>query len=75
MKRRDLINLAGLALAGGVLGLPSTALASGHGQRVIIIGAGISGLAAASRLNELGYNVTILESRNRLGGRIWTDDR
>jgi len=75
MKRRDLINLAGLALAGGVLGLPSTALASGNGQRVIIIGAGISGLAAAFRLNELGYNVTILESRNRLGGRIWTDDR
>lgn len=75
MRRRELINLAGLALAGGVLGLPSRALASGSSQRVIIIGAGISGLAAANRLDELGYNVTILESRNRLGGRIWTNDQ
>jgi monoamine oxidase len=42
---------------------------------VIIIWAGISGLAAANRLDELGYNVTILESRNRLGGRIWAKDQ
>ena len=75
MKRREFIHLAGLALAGGVLGLPSRALASGSGQRVIIIGAGISGLAAATRLDESGYDVTILESRNRLGGRIWTSDQ
>lgn len=75
MKRRELINLAGLALAGGVLGLPSRALASDSGQRVIVIGAGISGLAAATRLDAAGYDVTILESRNRLGGRIWTNDQ
>jgi len=75
MRRRELINLAGLALAGGVLGLPSRVLASGSSHRVIIIGAGISGLAAANRLDELGYNVTILEARNRLGGRIWTNDQ
>lgn len=36
----------------------------------IVIGAGISGLAAARTLTEQGYNVLIIESRNRIGGRI-----
>ena len=36
---------------------------------VIIIGAGIAGLAAASALAPRGFGVTVLESRNRLGGR------
>ncbi len=42
---------------------------------VIIIGAGISGIAAARQLvNAGGYDVTILEARpDRYGGRIWSD--
>jgi len=40
---------------------------------VLIIGARAAGLMAAKKLNEAGYNVEILEARNRLGGRIWTD--
>lgn len=40
---------------------------------IIIIGAGISGIAAARLLKSKGYNVLILEARNRVGGRIWTD--
>lgn len=40
---------------------------------VIVIGAGISGLAAAHSLKENGYQVLVLEARNRVGGRIWTD--
>jgi len=39
---------------------------------VIVIGAGISGLAAAARLAESGLSATILEARNRFGGRIFT---
>ncbi|RYQ99518.1 hypothetical protein Ahy_B07g087458 isoform A [Arachis hypogaea] len=40
---------------------------------VIVIGAGISGLAAARSLYDASFEVTILESRDRLGGRINTD--
>lgn len=40
---------------------------------VIVIGAGISGIAAALRLQKHRYNVIILEARDRIGGRIHTD--
>jgi monoamine oxidase len=39
---------------------------------IIIIGAGAAGLAAAWHLAEAGVVSTILEARNRIGGRIWT---
>jgi monoamine oxidase len=39
---------------------------------VIIIGAGVAGLAAARRLAEAGQHVLILEARDRIGGRVWT---
>ncbi|HOY06267.1 MAG TPA: FAD-dependent oxidoreductase [Saprospiraceae bacterium] len=39
-------------------------------KSVIIIGAGISGLAAAQKLKEKGFTVTILESREKAGGRL-----
>lgn len=42
-------------------------------SEVIIIGAGIAGLACAKLLTQNDYNVIILEGRNRIGGRIWTD--
>lgn len=40
---------------------------------VIVIGGGISGLAAARILHDASFKVTLLESRDRLGGRIHTD--
>ncbi|XP_028768784.1 probable polyamine oxidase 4 [Neltuma alba] len=40
---------------------------------VIVIGAGISGIAAARSLYDASFKVTVLESRDRLGGRIHTD--
>lgn len=42
---------------------------------VIVIGAGMAGLVAARLLHDSGCQVTVLEARNRLGGRIWTDQR
>ncbi len=39
----------------------------------IIIGAGVSGLAAARRLQKAGRRVLVLEGRDRIGGRAFTD--
>ena len=45
------------------------------GERVIVVGAGIAGIAAAVDLQAAGLDVVVLEARNRIGGRIWTDHR
>jgi monoamine oxidase len=45
---------------------------SGSGRSVVILGAGIAGLVSAYELQKAGYRVTILEARDRIGGRSWT---
>ena len=42
-------------------------------EHVIVVGAGMSGLAAARELRAHGYTVTVLEGRERTGGRVWTN--
>lgn len=39
---------------------------------VVVVGAGVAGLAAGVFLRERGLSVVILESRDRVGGRVWT---
>ncbi|GAA3496494.1 protoporphyrinogen oxidase [Streptomyces prasinosporus] len=43
---------------------------TGPGQRVVVVGAGVAGLAAAHRLLERGARVTVLEASDRVGGKL-----
>jgi len=45
---------------------------SGNGSSVLILGGGIAGLVSAYELGKLGYRCTLLEARDRVGGRNWT---
>jgi len=88
MTRRDWIMRVGLAGGAGAaqmvmqgLGitpahaetkLPQLAPGSGNGRSVVILGAGIAGMAAAYELRRAGYRCTVLEARERVGGKNWT---
>jgi monoamine oxidase len=45
---------------------------SGKGKEVIILGGGLAGMTTAYELNKLGYSCTILEARDRSGGRCYS---
>jgi monoamine oxidase len=43
-----------------------------RGASVLVAGAGLAGLAAARDLADKGAEVTVIEARDRIGGRVWT---
>ncbi|MBK6859180.1 MAG: FAD-dependent oxidoreductase [Saprospiraceae bacterium] len=75
MKRRDFLKtgsfLGGMALAGPDL-LQSTFNTKKKPKKVLILGSGFAGLAAAYALKKKGIKYQILEARNRIGGRVYS---
>ena len=70
MQNPKISRRAGLAaLAAGLLPLGAKAASQ---RKVIVIGAGLAGLAAARVLQDAGVETRILEARDRIGGRTWT---
>lgn len=54
--------------------VPDVEVLAAAPERVIVIGAGVSGLAAAYALQANGIDVVVLEAKDRVGGRIWGAD-
>ena len=65
LNRRQFIGTAGVALF-------SRSLFAQNKKRIIVAGAGLSGLSAAYELSQRGYQVTVIEGRDRIGGRVFT---
>lgn len=74
MKRRAFV-LQGIAASAAVLGSLSQSRSQEIPVDVLIIGAGLAGLACARRLKTAGKAVVVLEARQRLGGRVFTSSQ
>ena len=76
--RRHFVKTCTLASFAAVTGCGSGSKSNPQGyeevdEEIIVVGAGAAGLAAGKALVSQGFRVRILEGRERIGGRIWTD--
>lgn len=71
MDRRRFL-LAGAGATAAALLSASPVRAKTPRGRVVIVGAGFAGLACAYELHAAGFDVTVLEARNRVGGRVFS---
>lgn len=68
--RRQFIQTATVAAAGAAL-VPKI-FSQRRPKTAVVIGAGFAGLAAAFKLKNAGWKVTVLEARDRIGGRVFS---
>lgn len=71
--RRQALKTLMLAALAGLLWDTGKAAAKSNRGKVLVVGAGMAGLAAARELKTRGFQVIVLEAHYRVGGRIWTD--
>ena len=69
--RREFLKILGASSLGIALA-PKNVFAQKRAKSCVVVGAGFSGLAAAFKLKNAGWNVTVLEARNRIGGRVFS---
>lgn len=62
-----------MAAAPGLMGCATTPMFAPREETVVVIGAGVAGLAAAQGLQAAGYRVIVLEAQDYIGGRVMTD--
>src|SRR5947209_18127837 len=75
LKRRDIFRMSGAAVTGiatNLIPTPAASQGSGGKKRVLVLGAGISGLSCAYEVMRRGHNVTVLEASGRAGGHVRT---
>ncbi|HNQ14190.1 MAG TPA: FAD-dependent oxidoreductase, partial [Pyrinomonadaceae bacterium] len=68
--RREFLKTVGVAAVG--LAATGTGFAQRRKKSCVVIGAGFAGLAAAYKLKNAGWNVTVIEARDRIGGRVFS---
>lgn len=69
--RREFLKILGSATAG--IAVSSQVVIGQRRKRTcVIVGSGLAGLAAGFKLKNAGWDITILEARNRVGGRVFS---